>query len=247
MVWAQLPEIWLHAHNDYEKDVPLFKALKYEFRSLEVDVFLHEGRLVVSHIPFQLDVKPGLEELYIHPMARLQSENFWQNYPAQPLRLMIDMKEATQAGVDSLRALIQRYPRLFTGLQAPVRVFLSGGASRHFFRPSDTLYWGMDDPLPDLWHNRVQPDAFTMQASMSWQAFRRRYLWSQDRNLHDSLARSMTSWFRQRSIPVRLYAAGNRPRQWKRLSDWGFTVINVDRYKRAQRWLRAYRRVAKVR
>lgn len=241
-VHSQAPGIWLHAHNDYEKDRPLSEALKYGFQSIEADIFLHRGRLVVSHVPLRLDFKPDLEELYFKPLTKLWEQQFFSHYPACPLRLMIDMKNASAPAVDSLRRLVTRYAGLFVGPQAPVRIILSGGARRSLMKPADTVMWGLDDGVKALWEKAQAPDAFTAQASMAWPAFKKRYLKARSAHQQDSLVKQLTAWFRERSIPLRLYAAGNNPRQWKRLADWGFSVINVDRYKRARDWLNHYQK-----
>ena len=44
---APLPNA--HAHNDYEHDRPLLDALDHGFTSIEADVFLVEGQLLVAH------------------------------------------------------------------------------------------------------------------------------------------------------------------------------------------------------
>jgi hypothetical protein len=40
-----------HAHNDYEHDRPLFDALDHRFKSVEADIWLVDGKLVVAHDP----------------------------------------------------------------------------------------------------------------------------------------------------------------------------------------------------
>lgn len=239
---SQNKKIWLHAHNDYGKKRPLYEALKYDCHSIEVDIFLHRGRLVVSHVPLWLDFKPDLEALYLRPLKKLWEQDFFSHYPARPLRLMMDMKNASRPAVDSLRALLLRYSFLFLGSQAPARIILSGGARRSLIKPGDTILWGLDDGVKALWEKAQAPDAFTAQASMAWPAFKKRYLKARSAHQQDSLVKQLTDWFRERSIPLRLYAAGNNPRQWKRLADWGFSVINVDRYKRARDWLNHYQK-----
>lgn len=42
-----------HSHNDYKQKHPLSDALKNKFNSIEADVFLINGKLIVSHVhPF---------------------------------------------------------------------------------------------------------------------------------------------------------------------------------------------------
>src|SRR5262249_11249891 len=57
-----------HAHNDYEHPRPLFDALDHGFRSVEADIFLVDGKLLVGHA--QADLKPErtLEKLYLDPL-----------------------------------------------------------------------------------------------------------------------------------------------------------------------------------
>src|SRR5688500_17684262 len=38
-----------HAHNDYEHERPLYDALDHGFKSVEADIWLIDGELVVSH------------------------------------------------------------------------------------------------------------------------------------------------------------------------------------------------------
>ena len=45
---AQQPVI-LHSHNDYTRTAPFWEAYSQHCRSIEADVFLHEGELLVGH------------------------------------------------------------------------------------------------------------------------------------------------------------------------------------------------------
>ena len=47
-----------HAHNDYEHTRPLFDALDQGFNSVEADVFLVDGKLLVGHTAFDLEAQP---------------------------------------------------------------------------------------------------------------------------------------------------------------------------------------------
>ncbi|MCX7768183.1 MAG: hypothetical protein N2110_04055 [Flavobacteriales bacterium] len=228
-------QVWLHGHNDYQKRPALHRALRWSIPSVEADIYLHEGRLVVSHLPIFLKRKPTLESLYLQPLTQL-----FGAHPASSrmpwLRLMIDIKSEPQATVDSLRSLLRRFPALTAHQGQSITIFLSGKARRTHLLPGDSLFWGLDDPIPALFNGRLIPDRWTRQASMSYREFKRLFLKPYSPSQRDSIVRTLTTWFAARKIPLRLYGAGNRPRHWNRLVRWGFTVINVDRYKRASRW-----------
>ena len=95
-----------HAHNDYEHDRPLLDALEQGFTSVEADVWLVDGELLVAHD--LEDVKPGvtLESLYLDPLQDLvRSQPGHSVYPHWDgsLQLLIDIKsegEATYAAIE---------------------------------------------------------------------------------------------------------------------------------------------------
>ena len=70
-----------HAHNDYEHDRPLFDALEHGFTSVEADVWLVDGELLVAHD--REDVQPGvtLESLYLDPLQDLVRGQGHSVYP----------------------------------------------------------------------------------------------------------------------------------------------------------------------
>ena len=83
-----------HAHNDYEHTHPLFDALAHGFTSVEADIFLVDGRLLVGHDPTELDPSRTLESLYLDPLRRLIRANHGPVYRGyrHPLQLLIDIK-----------------------------------------------------------------------------------------------------------------------------------------------------------
>src|SRR5438876_12079434 len=62
------PLIHAHAHNDYEHPRPLFDALDCGFCSIEADVYLIDGQLVVAHDVDKAVSSRTLEKLYLKPL-----------------------------------------------------------------------------------------------------------------------------------------------------------------------------------
>jgi len=48
-VWSQTYSIKIHSHNDYEQEVPFYEAYSQNVNSIEADVFLKNGELLVGH------------------------------------------------------------------------------------------------------------------------------------------------------------------------------------------------------
>src|SRR5262245_53599684 len=64
-----------HAHNDYWHKRPLLDALNQGFTSVEADIFLVDGKLLVGHDILELQPERTLESLYLEPLARRVREN----------------------------------------------------------------------------------------------------------------------------------------------------------------------------
>ena len=78
------PLIHAHAHNDYEHQHPLLDALDQGFCSVEADIYLVEGQLLVAHN--RKDVKPErtLQALYLDPLRERAKRNGGRIYPNGP-------------------------------------------------------------------------------------------------------------------------------------------------------------------
>ncbi|MAP53239.1 MAG: hypothetical protein CMO48_06885, partial [Verrucomicrobiales bacterium] len=82
-----------HAHNDYYHKRPLLDALSHGFCSVEADVFLKNGKLLVGHFQFELREKRSLESLYLEPLAKRVKANGGSVHKTKaPFHLMIDFK-----------------------------------------------------------------------------------------------------------------------------------------------------------
>jgi hypothetical protein len=93
-----------HAHNDYEHDAPLFDALGQGFTSVEADVWLVDGKLLVAHDLEQVKAERTLEALYLEPLRALVQANDGRVHPGfeHSLQLLIDLKSD---GAETYRAL----------------------------------------------------------------------------------------------------------------------------------------------
>ncbi|WP_159801046.1 phosphatidylinositol-specific phospholipase C/glycerophosphodiester phosphodiesterase family protein [Arthrobacter zhaoguopingii] len=113
-----VPRAAAHAHNDYEHDRPLYDALGHGFTSVEADVWLVDGELLVAHD--REDVRAGatLESLYLGPLDALVKGHGGSVYPGWEgeFQLLIDIKSegpATYAAIEEElaehRTMLTRY------------------------------------------------------------------------------------------------------------------------------------------
>ena len=106
-----------HAHNDYEHDRPLHDALGEGFTSVEADIYLVEGELLVAHDPEDLDPARTLTALYLEPLRERVLDNHGGVYRGfRDFQLLIDIKTEGESTYAALDALLRepRYAFLWT-------------------------------------------------------------------------------------------------------------------------------------
>src|SRR3954465_10407456 len=90
---AQPPLDRAHAHNDYQHARPLLDALDRGFGSVEANIYLVDGALLVAHDRDSVRPDRTLESLYLAPLrawSQAHAGRVYANRP--PLTLLIDVK-----------------------------------------------------------------------------------------------------------------------------------------------------------
>jgi len=142
-----------HSHNDYNRERPLYQALENNFRSIEADIFLCGGQLVVAHSIEEIDKTKTLETLYLEPLSKLIAKN---KLVCSPIYLFIDIKKDGKAVYHVLRKMLIKYADILTSYNGEiiytkaVSVIISGD------RPFDEIindtirYAAIDGRLNDI-------------------------------------------------------------------------------------------------
>lgn len=162
-----------HAHNDYEHRRPLLEALEQGFASVEADIHLAEGQLLVGHDAHQLRPERTLEALYLEPLRLIAGARGGAIHPkGQPLILLVDIKTEAEAAYQVLRGVLARYKGILTrfrdGKTEPgaVTVILSGNRPRATLLAEVDRWAAYDGRLADLDGN--WPVSFMPLVSESW-------------------------------------------------------------------------------
>ena len=107
-----------HAHNDYEHKRPLLDALDNGFTSVEADIYLVKGALLVGHDPDDLRPDRTLQSLYLEPLRKRVTDNNGQVHAGPPglFQLLIDLKNTGAATYTELDRVLRspRYASMFT-------------------------------------------------------------------------------------------------------------------------------------
>ncbi|MFE1991229.1 phosphatidylinositol-specific phospholipase C/glycerophosphodiester phosphodiesterase family protein [Streptomyces parvulus] len=164
-----------HAHNDYEHPRPLLDALDHRFGSVEADIYLVEGQLLVAHDPEDLDPSRTLESLYLAPLAARVRAHHGRVYrrDRRALQLLVDIKTEGAATYLELDRQLRRYGHLFTSyahgrvLPGAVTAVVSGDrAARAPMEAQRTRRAFYDGRLADL--GTSAPASFVPLISDNW-------------------------------------------------------------------------------
>ncbi|MET7795056.1 phosphatidylinositol-specific phospholipase C/glycerophosphodiester phosphodiesterase family protein [Streptomyces decoyicus] len=164
-----------HAHNDYEHARPLLDALDHGFGSVEADIWLVDGRLLVAHEEGGLDPARTLESLYLHPLRRRIRANGGTVYRGHQLslQLLIDLKTAGDPTYRALSRVLHGYRDLLSVCRAgrihggPVTAVISGDRGARAPMEAERVRHAFYDGRPaDL--GAVAPASFAPLVSASW-------------------------------------------------------------------------------
>lgn len=127
---AAQPPVLIHSHNDYAQRVPFYQAYAQQVSSIEADVFLHDGQLLVGHDVEDLRADMTFEALYVEPIVTLFARNGGRAFrdSDQTLQLMVELKSETDPTLRAVAALLGRWPEVFDPEVNPaaVRVAVTG-------------------------------------------------------------------------------------------------------------------------
>ncbi|HEU0038053.1 MAG TPA: hypothetical protein VFR76_02150, partial [Verrucomicrobiae bacterium] len=151
------PLIHAHAHNDYLHTRPLLDALDHSFCSVEADIYLVEGKLLVAHDRDKVQPDRTLQSLYLDPLRERVRKNGRRVYPNGPeFTLLIDLKSDWQGIYPVLRSDLTNYSDVLTTFRGDVKqtnvilAIISGSRDRAMFTGEATRYAAFDGELSDL-------------------------------------------------------------------------------------------------
>ncbi|BDM70943.1 hypothetical protein HEK616_44300 [Streptomyces nigrescens] len=172
---APVPLPRAHAHNDYAHPRPLLDALDHGFGSVEADIWLVDGRLLVGHEEGDLDPARTLQSLYLDPLRRRIRAQGGTVYRGSrlSLQLLIDIKTAGDPTYRALSPVLRRYRDLLSVCRAgrvrrgPVTAVISGDraarAPMEAERERHAFYDGRPEDL-----GTPAPASFAPLVSASW-------------------------------------------------------------------------------
>ena len=233
-----------HAHNDYVHARPLLDALDQGFCSVEADIFLRDGKLLVAHESNHLAPEKTLQALYLDPLRERVQKNHGHVFPNGPeFTLLVDLKEDWRTIYPALHSVLTNYADILTTFQNNVKytnailVIISGNRDLNMFAGESLRYAAFDGDLNDLGQNH--PPTLVPWISINWKT---QFSWNgrdampatESLKLQTLVTQAHAEHFR-----LRFWGAPDNLTAWKTLSAASVDLINTDDLAGVQNFFRA--------
>ena len=224
-----------HAHNDYEQERPLEEALERGIGSVEVDIHLVEGALLVAHDLEDVEASKTLESMYLAPLRKHITDRDGRVYDETgSLVLLIDIKSDAEATYAALKQQLEEYEDILTRFEAgemfegPVTAIISGNRPRETMMEEEVRWAAYDGRLSDLESKEEIPVSFMPLISSSWMQIAR---WYGHGTFSESAKEKLYAAVQQahkEGRKIRFWATSDNERVWEELYSAGVDYLNAD-------------------
>lgn len=222
-----------HAHNDYLHARPLFDALDHGFCSVEADVFLVNGKLLVAHELANTKPERTLQALYLDPLRERVKKNGGHVYPNGPeFTLLIELKQDWRVSYPALHSVLTNYTDVLVSFPGGVKqtnaimVIITGHRDEAMFAGETVRYAALDGQLSDLDEN--PPATLVPWISENWKDH---FRWNGAGTMPATELRKLQAIVNrahQQARRVRFWNAPDNPDFWRAMQAAGVDLINTD-------------------
>ncbi|MDR0871378.1 MAG: family 43 glycosylhydrolase [Planctomycetaceae bacterium] len=223
-----------HAHNDYAHKRPLFDALDNGFCSVEADIFLVDGELLVGHTRIELKPERTLDALYLKPLLERCRKNGGKVYPDAPFfYLWIDLKTNGNEIYPKLQELLSKYDEMLTSFDGEtknskaIQIIITGGTPRQLIIQEKGRRYMTFDGRPNESSDAISPDLMPA-VSDKWSAH---FKWDGTGTMPEDQKKILDKQLReahQAGRKVRYWATPQNVSFWKFADETGIDFINTD-------------------
>ena len=225
-----------HSHNDYEQSTPFFQAYQEEFGSIEADIHLTGGLLLVGHDSAHLTKTRSLETLYLTPLTNFIKQNggFPYKDPSKKLQLLIDIKTDSVLTLNALVNLLKKFPAI---IQNPkIRIVITGNRPAENNYASYPSYIWFDGRL-----NKDYTKEVLSRIAMLSNDFEEYCKWNGESPLMESDRKIITALVEKvhrLKKTIRFWATPDFPTAWKELINLQIDYLNTDHIEALSDFLR---------
>ncbi len=235
-----------HAHNDYVHTHPLFDALTNGFCSVEADIFLTNGQLLVAHTLKETQPGRTLQSLYLDPLRARVRQNGGSVYTNGPeFTLLIELKQDWQGEYPALRDVLTNYADILVSYRTVVSrtstgqwvtnemeqtnailAIITGHNDPKMFVGETVRYAALDGSLSDL--ERNPPATLVPWISENW---KKNFKWNGKGTMPEAERHKLEAIVKrahEQGRRVRFWGAPDNPNFWKTMRAADVDLINTD-------------------
>lgn len=238
------PVPFAHAHNDYLHQRPLLDALDNGFCSVEADIFLVDGKLLVAHAVRELSVDRTLQGLYLDPLRKRIKRNGGRVHRNGPtFTLLIDIKNTGAKTWQELNRVLADYSDVISCVEdgqfheAAVTAVVSGDRAFDMIEATSPRFAGIDGRVSDIGSDR--PTHLMPLISDNW---RLHFRWQGEGRFPEKQREKLHRLVRQaheENRRIRFWATPDTAIVWRELKDAGADLINTDNLSGLSSFLRS--------
>ena len=231
-----------HAHNDYRHEQPLLDALRHGFCSVEADIFLKDGQLLVGHDAEELRPHRTLQSLYLDQLRERVASHRGGVYRSGPsFTLLVDFKSDGPRTFAKLNQVLANYQEMCSTVVAEqktrraVDVVVSGNRPIREITASSPRRVFLDGRIDDL--DVPASPLLTPLISDNWSKY---FQWRGEGPMparQQAQLQQLVDQSHQRRQRLRFWATPDDPRVWKALADARVDLIGTDDLGALQRFL----------
>lgn len=237
------PVAMAHAHNDYLHDRPLLDALQHGFTSVEADIFLVDGKLLVGHTRRELKSERTLESLYLDPLRERVRAGDGHVYPGNGrFHLLIDIKSTAEPTYKVIAKVLSQYADMVSVVRdgkvetKAIDVTISGNRPQTLLAGEAVRYAGLDGRLSDL--DSTKPSHLMPLISDNWNLH---FQWKGQGPMSQEDRQKLAEVVKKahaRGRQVRFWATPDTIAMWRVLRQSGVDWINTDDLAGLEKFLR---------
>lgn len=216
-------KLGIHSHNDYEQEIPFWTAYKNGLNSIEIDLFLKNDSLYVTHSESEIVADRTIERLYLNSLSKVTSSQLGIE---KKLQILIDIKSESHTTLNRLIKTLNYYPEIID--KENISIVISGNRPipKKYVDYPDFIYFDYQSLYPleneKIW-NKIALISLNFKKYSSWNGLEDMPV--EDFKKLDSLVK-LAHYYKK---PFRFWGTPDNKIAWEVFKELGVDYINTDK------------------
>ena len=216
-------KLGIHSHNDYEQDIPFWTAYKNGLNSIEIDLFLKNDSLYVTHSESEIIADRTIEHLYLNSLSKVASSQLGIK---KKLQILIDIKSESHTTLNRLIKTLNYYPEIID--KENISIVISGNRPipKKYVDYPDFIYFDYQSLYSleneKIW-NKIALISLNFKKYSSWNGVEDMSV--EDFKKLDSLVK-LAHYYKK---PLRFWGTPDNKIAWEVFKELGVDYINTDK------------------